>query len=544
MAEQVAKIVERPAAPRSRIERAIVMHGTSAYRETAARIMAELLDATGASGVAFGWTDVLAPGLLAPVHLVTRGPGLSWEIDAPLSHGDGIVHFQQVDPAEPLDSSPSGDSAAQVDHTEPVCQPEPVDSSDTADSAASLEWKLVVKDASRERLERVAPLLEYAKGYFAHARGRDVPSVATANTSFVELVGALRFCGFHVAGTAAPAIRTAFRDEIAGLPESARGAAEEVVRALRDGRRLQAALLRLGSELDVAGAFSDAAAVHLVGYELALQRGEAIPGIDAARSAGRAFRRMGDLGSSIRWYELAARIAEAEGDRGRLALALDGAGNTHRHRGSFPRARQAYEAAWGHAVASGDRTAIGNVATSMMTVEREAGDLAAAATYGWTSLVHRKDPEARARALINLGTLLREGRDLENAGLAFQVARRATRDLGYQTLAADGLAYCAALRGDRQEYTRLRGEVRRAGVREPFLRAQIGYFRALSLAALGEPMKARRVLRAVERYARSWKLAEWEIKAAETELPLPHISPMDTPVEVRQGLRRLEVAPA
>lgn len=505
MADQVAKIVEQSAAPHRQVERAIVMHGTSPYRETAARMLVELLDATGGDGVAFGWTDVLAPTLLSPVHVVTRR-GLSWEIDVPLSH------------------------------------------SETVAADGSFEWKLVVKGATQDRIDRVQPLLRYTKGYFAHTRSRDVPTVSS-DTPFVELLQAFRLCGFRLADTTTSPIKFAFREEIAGLPEDARGSADQVTRWLRDPGRLQGALLRFGSELDVAGAFTDAAAVHLVGYELALQRGDGVAGIDAARSAGRAFRRMGELGSSIRWYELAARIAEVEGDRGRLALALDGAGNTHRHRGSFPRAREAYEKAWGYAIASGERTAIGNVATSMMTVEREAGDLASAATYGWTSLVNRTDPEARARALINLGTLLREGRDLENARRAFRIAHRATRDPGYRALAADALAYCAALLGDPAAYARHYAEVRQARVEEPFLRAQIAYFRALSLAALGQSENARRILRAVERYARRWELAEWEVKAAETEvkaaeteLPLPQIPPMETPAEVRQGLRKLEVA--
>lgn len=475
------------------------MHGTSRYRETAARMLVELLDATGGDGVAFGWTDVLAPTLLSPVHLVTRRSGLSWELDGPLTH------------------------------------------SETVAADGSFQWKLVVKGATRDRIDRVQPLLRYTKGYFAHTRSRDVPSVPS-DTPFVELLQAFRLCGFRLADTTASPIEFAFREEIAGLPEDARSSADQVTRSLRDRGRLQGALLRFGSELDVAGAFADAAAVHLVGYELALQRGEAIAGIDAARSAGRAFRRMGDLGSSIRWYELAARIAELEDDRGRLALALDGAGNTHRHRGSFPRAREAYEKAWGYAVESGDRTAVGNVAHSMMTVERWSGNVAAASIYALTSLKHRRSADARTRALINLGSLLREGRDLENAELAFSLARRESTDCGVRALATDALAYCAALRGDAAGYARWRAEVRDARIGEPFLRAQIGYFRALSLSALGRLRQARRLLGAVERYSRSWGLAQWEVKAAETELPLPQGSPMETPNEVRQGLRALQVA--
>jgi hypothetical protein len=144
--------------------------------------------------------------------------------------------------------------------------------------------------------------------------------------------------------------------------------------------------------------------------------------------------------------------------------------------------------------------------------------------------------------LLDLGTLLREGGDLGCAERAFGLAHRGASQESVRVMAADALAFCAALRGDEAKYARWRGIVRATDFPEPFIRVQIGYFRGLSLAVLGQPERGARVLRAVERYARTWDLAEWEVKAGETTPPLPQSSPMDTPAEVRQGLRKLEVA--
>lgn len=478
------------------------MHGTSDYRQRAAQLMAKLVQESGASGLAFGWTDALNPGLLAPVHVVSAAPVRLWQL-----RRVGLV-------------------------TEAARRRDP------------LRWRLVLRGVDEERLQRLRPSVEFLKGFLEDATHDHVPLISPEAPGFVQLLDAYRFCGFHLDKTHRRPIRFAFHETINELPGGAQEAASAVVDALRDHGRLQTALLELGSALDIHGWFRAGADVHLVGYELALHRCHGGAGIDAARSAGRAFRRAADLSASLRWYELAARLAEFEEAWGRLALALDGAGNTHRHRGAYPRARVMYERAWQIATVSEDPTAIGNVAHSMMTVSREAGDLEAAARFGWTSLAQRKDPSTRANLLLNLGTLLREGGDVENSEKAFRIAHRDTSDPGVRAMAADALAYSAALRGDEETYSAWRAQAREQRIGEPFLRAQMGYFRGKSLAALGERRHAKRAMAAVARYAKRHGLTEWEVKAAETELPPPQSPPMKTPDEVQQGLHRLETVPA
>jgi tetratricopeptide (TPR) repeat protein len=361
----------------------------------------------------------------------------------------------------------------------------------------------------------------------------------------VRLLDAYRFVSFRIeAGVNAGAIRSAFRGELSTLPEQARAPAVAVIDMLSQPESLAPALLELGTALDAAGALPEAVSVHLASYELALQRCDAPAGIDAARSAGRAYRKLAEWTESFRWYGLARRLAELEVDLSRLAFVLDGAGNTFRQRGSFPAARAMYRDAWRVAVVSGDRDAIGNVGHSMMTVEREAGRLASAARYGWAALRTQTNSESRANLLLNIGTLLREGGDIQSARDAYHVARAVSADVGIRMMAADGLAYCSALTNG-IDYAGWRAVVRRESRgASPYLRAQIGYFRGVSLRAFGRHAAAVRVLRAVERYARAFGLTEWQVKAAEAadEQPLPQPVALETPRELRQGLRELREA--
>lgn len=317
-------------------------------------------------------------------------------------------------------------------------------------------------------------------------------------------------------------------------------AARAVVNTLRDLAQLPAALFDFGRRLEGADSLAEASALYLILYEVALLNVDPALGIDAARSAGRAFRKAADWQEAMRWYGLARRIAEHEGDFLRLVRTLDGIGNTHRERGAFPKARQCYRDAWKIAQVVRNPVETANVALGLMTVEREAGRLEAAASYAWTALGLQTDIGERANLLLNIGTLLRDGGDLEAAECAYRVARASAKTSELRLMAQDALAYCAALRGDARNYERLRPHAPSAA---PYLRVQIGYFRGAALHALGDD-RASRVLAAVERYAREHGLAEWEMKAArlrERALPTSR-RVLETPIHVRQGLRDLDAA--
>jgi tetratricopeptide (TPR) repeat protein len=322
------------------------------------------------------------------------------------------------------------------------------------------------------------------------------------------------------------------------------GAAGAVVRALSDPARLACALSDFGHELEDDTQLLEAAGVYVILYELALLELDADGCVDAARWAGRAFRKAVAWENALRWYELSRRIAEHRGDFVRLVRVLDGMGNTHRERGAFPKARESYRDAWKIAQVAGDSVETANVALGLMTVEREAGRLASAAAYGWTALGLQSDPTERANLLLNIGTLLRDGGDLDAAEAAYRVSGALTRSADVRLLAADALAFCAALRGDERVYETLRPRpIRAAPYVSPYIKVQTGYFRGVALRALGDA-RADRVLAAVVRYARAHRLAEWEMKAAMLrEQPLAdsrHV--VETPDHVRRGLRELEAA--
>jgi tetratricopeptide (TPR) repeat protein len=484
---------------RRRVQGAILLHGTSPAREEAARFLARLVLESGAAGAALGRIGDRRYGRLAPAIAISVGADTSWDATLP------------------------GTFVRPVGHD------------------ASSSWYLMLRSVNAEGIARVASAVESAGRMLGRGGdpGHRPPITLPVDRPFGRFLSALdayRMSGFARASRVLP-----YRQAVArALDGSSKGAARSIVRALSGRVSLASALADLAHELEDDHHLPEAAAAYVILYELALLEQDSAGCMDAARWAGRAFRKAADWQNATRWYELSRRVAEHRGDFLRLVRVLDGLGNTHRERGSFPKARQYYRDAWKVAQVAGSPVEIANVALGFMTVEREAGRLAAAAAFGWTALGLQTDPMERANLLLNIGTLLRDGGDLEAAERAYRVSAALTGSTDVRLLAADALAYCAALRGDARSYRRLRP---RAGRTTPYVRVQMGYFRGAALRALGDA-RASRVLRAAERYARAHGLAEWEVKsAALREKPLPRsLRVVETPAHVARGLRELEAA--
>ena len=339
--------------------------------------------------------------------------------------------------------------------------------------------------------------------------------------------------------------REIFLDTRDFVPSAVRGSARALGGALGTPRSLVEIASRLADCAAGEGQHGAALALRLLAYECAGRHGLAREASGVARTLAKAYRGTTDFAASLGWYRIARRIADFLGDDALAAVVLDGEGNTHRHRGAYPAARACHERAWALAGASGDAAAIGSVAHSMMTVEREAGRHDSAARYAWIGLQVKTDPEDRANFLLNVGTLLREAGAWSSAADAFRVARETSRDPHVRMMAADALALCAVVVGS-DEYGRWRAlawsEARGA---PPYLRAQVGFFRGTSLQALGRGRDATRVLAAVERYARAHGLHEWEVRAAElAERPTPPVRrvPAVGPVELARELSAWRVA--
>jgi len=492
-------MIDPPDDRRRRVQETILLHGTSGERERACRLLARLVLESGASGAALGLMNDRHRGRLAPMLAVAPVPGTLWDARLPGT----VVRVVR--------------------------------------RQGKLTWCLMLRGADSVGLQRADSLLRLVLETSAGAADPGHrPSIPTTETgrwaSFLMALDAHRRSGFARA-TRADAHRRALRTAIDARPAGAAGA---VVRALSDPARLAYALSDFGHELENDNHLREAAGIYVILYELAVLRQDADVCMDAARWAGRAFRKAAEWPSATSWYELSRRIAEHRGDLVRLVRVLDGIGNTHRERGAFPRARQSYRDAWKIAQVAGDPVERANVALGLMTVERGAGRLASAAAYGWTALGLQSDPVERANLLLNIGTLLRDGGDLDAAERAYRVSRVLARSADVRMLAADALAFCAALRGDARAYQDLRPRAARTA---PYIRVQIGYFRGAALRALGDA-RAQRVLAAVERYARAHRLAEWEMKAALLRVQplLDSRRAVEAPDHVRRGLRELEAA--
>ena len=493
---------------RRTIERAVIMHGTSAARFEAAQVLARIVRESGAWGAAYGLTDTLAAGRLAPIHSVAGGPRFRWATSLSRAFARRL------------------------------------------ESAGIARWRLTVRGAEPERMKTLAPLLSLAAERLEAADLHDCPRIPEHATDgpegrFIALLDALRFVSFTVARPSqTPFLAVELHRAVPLLPSGSRLAAAAVAEGLHDLDRLARSLLALGRALELEGCLPAAAASYVILYELALLRCDLEVGLDAAHGAGRAFRKLAEWREAERWYQLGLRLADHADDFLFAARLLDGLGNTHRERGAFPAARQCYRDASRLAVVAGDPVEMANVALGLMTVEREAGRLDAAAAIGWRALRVQADRRQRINLLLNLGTLLRDGGAVELAEDVYRLVRHSAEDSEVALMAQDALAYCAALRGDRPEYDERRRIVRDPARRaSPYLRAQIGYFRGCSLRALGDE-RAERVLRATERYARMHGLREWEVRAGTlSETPLartvPTVAALRAPDEVRKGIGEL-----
>jgi tetratricopeptide (TPR) repeat protein len=496
---------------RRTLDRAVVMHGTSRYRLEAAALLARVVRESGARTATYGLVDTLATGRLAPVHALAGGPRFRWTTTLPKGFARRL------------------------------------------DGNGIAGWRLVIRGADQERLVAVQPLLSVAAERLQAADRYDCPAIPVSATEgpegrFIALLDALRFVSFTIARPAETIhLELELQRAISDLPVAARDAAAQVAEALRDLDRLTGALLAFGRALELDGRTAAAAATHVILYELALLRCDLDIGMSAAHAAGRCFRKLTIWREALRWYELGLDLAGHADDLLQAARLLDGLGNLYRERGAFPSARACYRDASHLALVAGDPVEIGNVAMGLMTVEREAGNLDAAAVIAWRALRAQTDTRQRMNLLLNLGTLLRDGGALDVAEDTYRVVEHEADDHEVLLMARDALAYCAALRGSRTEYEARRSSGRGlARTASPYIRAQIGYFRGAALRALGDGRSVR-VLRAAERYARVHGLKEWEMRAgslADQPMVAPEtvVPAMETPAEVSSGIRSLLAA--
>lgn len=341
-----------------------------------------------------------------------------------------------------------------------------------------------------------------------------------------------------------------------------RQAWERVLEAVEDPERLDlaGAVLELASTVEAQGHHHGALELHRTAYEVAMAAGSVAVAVDAARFQGRVYRRMTEWDDAFRWYEVAGDVARSAGDVGRYALVRIGLGNTYRVRGKMTRAREIYVETLHLAEEIGQRQPQAEAHHGLMVLDRNAGEREEALDHGWHAVQLYPDEQNRLMALQDVASVLVDLGDLGAADDAYSIVAARIGQRDYRIMALDGLAYVAALRGDRSafvEMLRVLDETEWEDTLSPDYRGQLFYYRGLSYQALGELDEARLWLERAVDFAEERGLSKELIRAEQALGALEATEPEDAPRrlsgtpadlpswEGREELRRmrLEVAP-
>jgi tetratricopeptide (TPR) repeat protein len=316
---------------------------------------------------------------------------------------------------------------------------------------------------------------------------------------------------------------------------------------------LLSATLEWGSQVEDQGHLNGALELHSLAFELASAFGELDSAVDAARFQGRVHRKLAEWEEASAWYELAMNVANESHNPRKLALVLDGLGNTHRDRGNLPKAREVLTRVMALGKEHDDRYALAIAHHDLMTVEKLAGNLDDAVLHGWDAVQAYDSREGSLRALFDLAGVLRESGELSAARDAYSVVSRQVAGSEYYILSLDALAYIAALKGDETEYRRFRTLLEQEGWEEvsPVYRAQVLYYQGLACGALGWREESEQWLRKALAFAEAHGLSKlifdaeealeghsspWKESGAVSLLPDPGGEGI---TNVRQGLREM-----
>jgi tetratricopeptide (TPR) repeat protein len=328
-----------------------------------------------------------------------------------------------------------------------------------------------------------------------------------------------------------------------------RDLAEDVLAAYEsaDLVALGTALVALGEEAERQDHTFGALDAYECAYAMAAASCDTHLAVDAARKAGRVLRRRAEWQESERWYAVALAIADVIGDRSLAARSLSGLGLVKRERGNLPAARERFGEALVVAEQGADTETLASIYHDLMGLEHLAGDLHQALRHGWKAVNTYVSEVGRLRCLTNLAGVLRDTGDCAAAEDAYTVVAHSSDEVYYRIYAYDGLAYVAALRGDRGAFNHWSARCDELGwERGPLsAKAEILYYRGRSLELLGSGEAAREWLeRAVafadeHGFARTLFSAENALRSLAVESRTHFDGAPVTPQHVREGLRTM-----
>jgi tetratricopeptide (TPR) repeat protein len=331
---------------------------------------------------------------------------------------------------------------------------------------------------------------------------------------------------------------------------------ESVLSAYEDGdlATLGSALVTLGDSAERSDHHLGALDAYECGYALGAAIADATLAIESARRAGRVLRRRASWRDADRWYETAFEIASAAEDRASVARSLAGLGLVRRELGNLPAARELFVEALDVAETSDDAETLASIHHDLMGLEHLADDLDQALRHGWKAVNTYASEVGRTRCLAGLAGVLRDAGDCDAAQDAYTVVAHTSDEIYYRLYAYDGLAYIAALRGDRATFELQASRCDRLGWEDGprSVKAEILYFRGISLQLLGNDGQARDWLERAVAFADEHNFnrilfkAEAALRALETDAVVVGPDTTNTPPDVRAGLRamRAELASA
>ena len=310
---------------------------------------------------------------------------------------------------------------------------------------------------------------------------------------------------------------------------------------------LAQALVELGEMAEARDHWNGALQLYACASEIAAAVAAAEPAVAAARLRGRLLRRRAEWDAATRCYEVAYRIAAAARMDHLAARALSGLGVIKRDLGNLPAARDRLFEARDLAERSGDRDTLATIFTELGGVEHAAGDMQASLTYGWRAVATYEGRREKMRGLASLAGHLGTFGDRDTAEDAWAVVAHESEEVYYRVYAHDALAHLAALRGDGATFD---GEAARcdaldweSGPRSA--KAEILYYRGLSLRALGRIEDAERWLEKAVSFAEAHGFnrilfdAEEALRSLTTYIDDRQTSTPAAPPDVREGVRAM-----
>jgi tetratricopeptide (TPR) repeat protein len=329
-------------------------------------------------------------------------------------------------------------------------------------------------------------------------------------------------------------VRKELGRQFAGDPERTHW--EAVLDAAHEDNRtaFARAVLDLGAYVEELGQLAGAREFYRSAYEASMAVGADQEALDAARFAGRAWRKSSEWERALGWYGVARALAAAVGDVGREALVLDGAAKVHKERGNLPRARQVLDEALKLALDSGDSYAIGATYHDLGAVAGMAGCYEESIRMTWLAVRHYEAEQDQLNALTLLAGVLVEAGELSTAESAYAVIARRVTSTVYRLYALSGYAKIAGLRRDRREYERRLAVLDGAGFIEgpaPF-RAGDWIDRGEVYRSLGEYEEARRCYMNALELAEAHKLGQFLIQAEEALRSLDRVVSLPVSTEL------------